>query len=210
MLRTDLCDEAIRLGQMMQQLIPDEPEVMGLLALMLLHDSRRTARTDAAGDYLTLEQQNRDFWDQDKISAGQALLEHALTLGRPDMYQLQAAISALHAEAETFEATDWLQIRLLYNRLYAVNPSPVVQLNALVALSFEQSADVALAAMDEVDFSELQTYQPYHSARADLLKRSGQLNAALQAYQLALDYSQNQQEQQFLQQQMQVLRHHIV
>lgn len=210
MLRTDLCDEAIRLGQMMQQLIPDDPEMMGLLALMLLHDSRRSARTDATGNYLTLEQQNREFWDQDQISAGTTLLKRALSLGKPEVYQLQAAISAVHAEAKTFAATDWLQIRLLYNRFYTLNPTPVVQLNAIVALSFEQSAEVALAAMDNINFSTLQQYQPYHSARADLLKRSGQLKAALQAYQLAIDYSQNQQEKQFLEQQVQKLRSQIV
>ncbi|MGB1010728.1 MAG: RNA polymerase sigma factor [Thiolinea sp.] len=210
MLRADLCEEAIRLGQMIHQLIPDDPEVMGLLALMLLHDSRRLARTDAGDNYLTLEQQNRDFWDQDKISTGQKLLKHALSLGKPGMYQLQAAISALHAEAETFAATDWLQIRLLYNRLYALNRSPVVQLNAIVALSFEQSAEVALGAMNEIDFSTLQQYQPYHSARADLLKRSGQLKTALEAYQLAIDYSQNQQEQLFLERQMNKLRKMLV
>lgn len=131
LVRTDLCEKAILLGQMLNQLIQDDPEVLGLLALMLLHDSRRTARLDAKQNYLSLEQQNRDFWDQEKIAMGKQLLHKALSMGKPGVYQLQAAISAVHTDASDFESTDWSQIRLLYNRLYALTPSPVIQLNAM-------------------------------------------------------------------------------
>lgn len=209
LMRTDLCEEAILLGQMLNQLIPDDPEVLGLLALMLLHDSRRAARLDAKQNYLSLEQQNRDFWDQEKIEAGKQLLHKALSMGKPGVYQLQAAISAVHTDSSDFESTDWLQIRLLYNRLYALTPSPVIQLNAIVALSYEQGAEVALTAMEDLDTSALAQYQPYHSARADILSRAGQLTAATTAYQQAIAYSQNKQERDFLEEQLKTLRRQI-
>ena len=205
LLRHDLCEEAILLADMLNQLIPQQPEVMGLLALLLLHDSRRNARVNAQQQYQSLEQQNRELWDQNKIQRGSDLIKKALSMGNLGAYQLQAAISAVHAEAETFDSTDWTQIRLLYNRLYALSPTPVVQLNAIVALSYEQSAEVALNNMKKIDFTALQNYQPYHAARADLLRRTEQLVAAAQAYRDAIRYSKNKQESEFLTNQLRAI-----
>ena len=200
-IRSDLCEEAIRLAQMLNQLIPNEPEVMGLLALMLLHDSRKNARLGSQQQYLSMEQQDRSIWDQEKIQTGKQLLERALPMGLIGPYQLQAAISAVHADATDFASTDWMQIRLLYNRLYELTPTAVIQLNAVVALSFEADAETALTAMERIDFSSLANYQPYHATLADLYRRSDQLLAASEAYQLAIKYSNNQYERAFLEKQ---------
>lgn len=200
-IRADLCEEAIRLAQMINQLIPNDPEVMGLLALILLHDSRRNARLDSKQEYLSLEQQDRSLWDKDKIQTGKQLLEQAIPMGQLGTYQLQAAISAVHADATGFASTDWMQIRLLYNRLYELTPTTVVQLNAIVALSFEEDAETALSAMSNIDFSSLSKYQPYHATLADLYRRSEQLLASSHAYQLAIKYSSNQYERTFLEKQ---------
>lgn len=208
-IRTDLCEEAIRLAQMLNQLVPDDPEVMGLLALMLLSDSRKNARLGSKQQYLPLAQQDRSIWDQEKIHAGKQLLEKALPMGVIGPYQLQAAISAVHADATNFDSTDWMQIRLLYNRLYELTPTAVIQLNAIVALSFEKDAETALEAMNTIDFTSLANYQPFHATLADLYKRSGQLLAASKAYRLAINFSGNQFERAFLEKQYSEVKHQL-
>jgi RNA polymerase sigma-70 factor (ECF subfamily) len=202
MLRTDLCNEAIHLAQMLNLLTPNEPEVMGLLALLLLHDSRRDSRFAGSRHYLPLQTQDRSLWDKNKITQGKQLLTKALSMGKLGCYQLQAAISAVHSDAKSFMTTDWTQIRFLYNRLYEITPSPIISLNSIVALSYEQSAEVALEAMLKVDLSTLIEYQPYHAARADLLSRANQTSAACAEYELAINYSQNKQEKAFLKDQL--------
>lgn len=202
--REDLSTEAIRLCQMLADLIQDEPEVIGLLALMLLHDSRRKARTSAEGHYVTLEQQERNRWDKEKISAGLGNLKKALSLQRPGPYQIQAAISAVHAEANSFATTDWREIMLLYNKLYELQPSPVVKLNAIAALSFCCGAEAGLDALEKLEKqSDLNNYQPYHAAHADMLRRSGRAEEAVYAYNNAIKFSSNAVEKQFLEQRRQ-------
>jgi RNA polymerase sigma-70 factor (ECF subfamily) len=197
--REDLCAEAIRLGRILVGLAPAEPEVAGLLALMLLHDSRRPARTDDAGNFVTLEQQDRDLWDREKIEAGKKLLKAALGLRRPGSYQVQAAISAVHADAESYAVTDWRQIVLLYRKLYELQPSRVIRLNAAVALSWAEGVEAGLAALDELERQGgLETYQPLHAARADLLRRAGRSEEAAEAYRRALELTSNATEQRFL------------
>jgi RNA polymerase sigma-70 factor (ECF subfamily) len=197
--REDLCAEAIRLGRILVGLAPAEPEVAGLLALMLLHDSRRPARTDDAGNFVTLEQQDRDLWDREKIEAGKKLLKAALGLRRPGSYQVQAAISAVHADAESYAVTDWRQIVLLYRKLYELQPSRVIRLNAAVALSWAEGVEAGLAALDELERQGgLERYQPLHAARADLLRRAGRSEEAAEAYRRALELTSNATEQRFL------------
>ena len=204
--QTDLCEEAIRLANMLYQLIPSEPEVMGLLALTMLHESRRNARIGSKKEYRPLSDQDRSLWDHEKIDAGTQLLKQALQQGKVGAYQLQAAIGAVHAEASNFESTDWMQIRLLYQRLYELNPTAVIQLNAVVALSFEKDAETALAAMANVDFSSLAEYQPYHATLADLFRRSEQLLAASEAYEQAINLSSNQFEKAYLENQRAIIQ----
>lgn len=198
-IRNDLCREAIRLGRILAKLVPAEPEAAGLLALMLLHDARRAARSDAQANLITLERQNRERWDRDLIAAGVHLLDGALTLGSPGPYQIQAAISALHAQAPSYAATDWPQIALLYGKLYALQPSPVVRLNAAVALSFAEGAEAALPTMAELDRQgTLARYQPFHAAHADILRRAGRKTATAEAYRQALALTRNAAERRFL------------
>jgi len=202
--REDLCREAIRLGQTLVNLVPREPEVLGLLALMLLHDSRRTARTDAAGEFVTLERQDRSAWNRQQIEVGVVLLRGALALGRIGPYQLQASISAVHAGAASYAATDWNEIVRLYGRLHELQPSPVIKLNAAVALSFAEGTDAGLTALLELEEQGgLERYQPFHAARADLLRRAGRKPDAAAAYRRALDLTDNAAEQRFLKQRMQ-------
>ena len=203
-LRAALCEEAIRLGRIIVELMPGEAEVMGLLALMLLHDSRRAARTDPNGELVTLEDQDRRKWNQAAIDTGSALLHRASALGPAGPYKIQAAISAIHARAADHEATDWAAIVDLNDRLHALNPSPVIALNRAVALSFAAGPDAGpnagLAALDSLnDDGALGRYQPYHAARADLLRRAGQNTEAAGAYGQALMYTTNAAEQRFLQ-----------
>ena len=201
--RADLCREAIRLGQALVNLVPREPEVIGLLALMLLHDSRRTARSDAAGNFVTLELQDRSLWNRKQIDSGVVLLRGALALGRIGPYQLQASISAVHASAASYAATDWKEIVLLYDRLYELQPSPVVKLNAVVALSLAEGTDAGLTALAELEKSGgLERYQPFHAAQADLLRRSGRGEEAAAAYRRALELTNNVAEQRFLKQRL--------
>ncbi len=197
--RGELCREAIRLGRILAQLVPTEPEAAGLLALMMLHDSRRLARSDSQGDLITLERQDRGLWDRDLIAAGTRLLEDALARGCPGPYQIQAAISALHAQAPNYAATDWRQITRLYGELYALQPSPVVRLNAAVALSFADGAEAALPTLAELERQgALARYQPFHAAHADTLRRAGRKAAAARAYRQTLTLTRNAAERRFL------------
>ena len=198
-IRCELCREAIRLGRILAKLVPAEPETAGLLALMLLHDSRRTARSDAQGNLITLEQQDRPRWDRDLIAAGARLLDGALAHGSPGPYQIQAAISALHAQAPSYAATDWQEITLLYGELYALRPSPVVRLNAAVALSYAEGAEAAIPMLAELERQgALARYQPFHAAHADILRRAGRKTAAAKAYRQAIALTGNATERRFL------------
>lgn len=205
LVRRDLCAEAIRLGRVLMALLESAPEVEpqpeagGLLALMLLHDSRRAARTDAAGDLVLLEDQDRGLWDEAEIAEGVARLEVALALRRPGPYQIQAAISALHAQAPTAADTDWVQIAALYRELQRHVDSPVVALNRAVALGMAQGPLTALALLDEPEMVQsLANYHLYHAARADFLRRGGYRAEAREAYSQALALCQNRAERVFL------------
>ena len=206
LIRQDLCAEAIRLARVLVELIAseadlsDEPEATGLLALMLLHASRRAARVDAAGDLVLLEDQDRTLWNWAEIVEGMELLDAALALRRPGPYQIQAAISALHAEAPTADETDWRQIALLYARLVHMTPSPVVELNQAVAVAMADGPDAGLELLDRLRLGEtLAHYHLYHAARADLLRRAGRYKDAAASYRAALRLCQNRIEQRFLQ-----------
>ncbi len=197
--RSELCHEAIRLGWILAQLVPGEPDTAGLLALMLLHDSRRVARSDAQGNLITLEKQDRAHWDQGQIATGARLLKDALIQGNTGPYQIQAAISALHAQAPSHSATDWQEITLLYGELYALQPSPVVRLNAAVALSFAEGAEAALPTLAELEKQgALARYQPFYAAHADTLRRAGHMTPAAKAYRQALALTRNAAERRFL------------
>ena len=201
--RADLCHEAIRLGNILLSLVPQEPEVAGLHALMLLHDSRRPARTNHDGNMVTLEHQDRALWKQDQIEKGIDLLQQALLLSRPGPFQIQAAISSAHAQAKNYNETDWHEITLLYGKLYELQPSPVIKLNAVVALSFAHGAKAGLTAMAELDAQgQLAQYQPYHAARADLFRRAGRKVDSATAYRRALEITENAAEQHFLEQRL--------
>jgi len=185
-IRRDLTTEAIRLARVLDRLMPDEPEAAGLLALMLLHDSRRDARTDAAGDLVTLEHQDRGRWDRAAIAEGTRLLRGALRRGRPGPYQVQAAIAACHAEATRPQDTDWPQIAALYGRLAALVPSAVVALNRAVAVGMADGPEAGLALLDEPAVSgALRAYHLLPAARADLLRRAGRTDEAADAYRAA-------------------------
>jgi RNA polymerase sigma-70 factor (ECF subfamily) len=193
--RPDLMSEAIRLGGILAALMPDESEVLGLEALMLLQASRTHARSADDGGLVLLEDQDRTLWDRDLIARGAALLERALSLRRPGPYQVQAAIAALHAEAETPEDTDWLQIALLYGELARLQPSPVVELNRAVAVAMADSPEAGLALLDGLP---LERYHLFHSARADLLRRAGRADEARVAYERARELATNESERAFL------------
>ena len=179
LVRVDLCAEAIRLGRLVAELMPDEPEVAGLLALMLLTESRRRARTGPGGELVLLADQDRSRWDGALIDEGQALVRRCLRRGEPGRYQLQAAIAAVHSDAPTAEATDWRQVLALYDQLYALAPSPVVALNRAVAVAEVQGPGPALALVDAID---LPRYHVLHAVRAELLRRLGRVAAATEAY----------------------------
>jgi RNA polymerase sigma-70 factor (ECF subfamily) len=193
LVRADLCDEAIRLGRLLVDLMPDDAESAGLLALMLLHDSRRAARTDAAGRFVALPDQDRGRWDAGRIEEGTAVLDRALRLRRPGPYQLQAAIAALHATAPDPEHTDWHQIAGLYCRLERVAPSPVIAVNRAVALGMADGPNAGLALLDELAADRrMAAYQPFHAARAELLRRAGAAPDAAAAYSRAIELSANE------------------
>jgi RNA polymerase sigma-70 factor (ECF subfamily) len=205
--REDLSVEAIRLGRILSDLAPDEPEVTGLLALMLLHDSRRAARLDENGEMVALEQQDRQRWNPGRIDEGVALLDRALALGRVGPFQVQAAISAVHAHAATRGSIDWGEIVGLYRHLYRLQPTPVVRLNAIVAQSFAEGPAPALRAMAELEADgALDGYQPYHAARADLLRRTGDGAGATAAYRRALELTVNESDSAFIRRRLSALR----
>jgi RNA polymerase sigma-70 factor, ECF subfamily len=190
--RDELCEEAIRLGKVLAVLMPDEPEAHGLLALMLLHDARREARLDAAGELVLLDDQDRSLWDRAWIAEGRRVLDRALRLRRPGPYQLQAAIASLHFEEET----DWPQIAALYGRLSELAPSPVVELNWAVAVAMAEGPAHGLALIDRI--TGLDGYRHLHSARADLLRRLGRDGEAAEAYRRALELAAQPAERVFL------------
>src|SRR5690606_6112677 len=179
LVRGDLCDEAIRLGRALAALMPGEPEVLGLLGLMLLADARREARLDADGSFVPLGGQDRSRWDRLKIAEGQAIVRRCLQLARPGPYQVQAAIQAVHSDAPAFEDTDWRQIVALYDQLYALTPTPVVALNRAVALAEIAGAEAGLTALESVALDE---YHLYHAVRGDLLARLGRVEDARAAF----------------------------
>jgi RNA polymerase sigma-70 factor (ECF subfamily) len=192
LIRRELCAEAIRLGRALSELMPDEPEVGGLLALMLLHDARRAARVSVDGEPVMLADQDRSRWDSAEIAEGQRLVERSLRLARPGAYQLQAAIAALHAEAPNAESTDWRQIAALYAVLTTLNPSPVVELNRAVAVAMADGPAHGLALIDRPEVaSPLESYRWLHVARAELLRRLERFDEAQKAYLRALDLSDN-------------------
>jgi RNA polymerase sigma-70 factor (ECF subfamily) len=198
LVRVDLSAEALRLGRVLVELMPDEPEAMGLLALMLLTDSRRPARTSADGSMVRLADQDRSRWDQHLIREGHALVRACLRRNQPGPYQVQAAIAAVHADASTNEATDWAQVVTLYDQLHAHRPNPVVQLNRAIAIGELHGADAGLAALGAIDIDRLADYQPYHASRADLLARAGRTRDAVTAYDRALALTTNPTERAFL------------
>ena len=187
-IRDDLCAEAIRLGRVLRELMPDEPEVAGLLALMLLTDARRAARVDAAGALVTLDEQDRSLWDAATIAEGHHLVRECLRRNRPGHYQLLAAVNAVHTDAATAADTDWGQVLALYDQLYAVTPTRVVALNRAVALAEVEGPASALVVVDGLD---LDTYHPYHATRADLLRRLGRNPDAVAAYDRAIGLTAN-------------------
>jgi RNA polymerase sigma-70 factor, ECF subfamily len=192
LVRGELCDEAIRLGRLLATLMPDDAETAGLLALMLLHDSRRASRTDAEGRYVSLADQDRSRWDAARIAEGTRALDRALRLRRPGPYQLQAAIAALHATAPTADETDWAQIAALYGRLACHTGSPVVQVNRAVAVGMAHGPRAGLCVLDRLEGDpRVGGYQPFHAARADLLRRAGDEHGAADAYGRAIELSTN-------------------
>ncbi len=195
LVRGDLCVEAIRLGRLLCDLLPGEPEARGLLALMLLHDARRDTRTDDTGAIVVLEDQDRSRWDRGKIAEGSALVEQALRAERPGSYAIQAAIAALHAGARTAAETDWQQIAALYGVLAGINPSPVVQLNRAVAVALADGIEEGLAQLDAI---HLPGYYLLPAARADLLRRLGRRAKAAAAYRQAITLVTNDAERRYL------------
>ncbi|MET7685997.1 RNA polymerase sigma factor [Streptomyces sp. NPDC005423] len=199
LVRTNLCAEAVRLARVLVRLMPDEPEVPGLLALLLLHDARRTTRVDGAGDLVTLEEQDRTAWDRAEVAEGGALLEATLRRGRPGPYQIQAAIAACHTTAPTAEETDWADIVALYGELERHVPSAVVRLNRAVAVGMAQNPSAGLELVAELERSgELAGYHLLPATRADLLRRMGRRAEAAESYAAALELAENDAERRFL------------
>jgi RNA polymerase sigma-70 factor (ECF subfamily) len=193
--RADLCAEAIRLARLLAVLMPDEPEASGLLALLLLAESRRPARADAGGGIVLLAEQDRSLWDAGLIAEGQQIVRELLRRNQPGPYQVQAAIAAVHSDAATAAQTDWGQVVALYDQLYALMPTPVVALNRAVAVAEVAGPQAALALADDLDLPE---YHLYHATRADLLRRLGRPAEAAAAYESAIGLARNQAEREFL------------
>jgi len=197
--RCELCTEAIRLARVLLELMPENPENSGLLALMLLHDSRRDARSTRDGQLVTLEEQDRSRWHWEQIAEGRLLVERALGLRSAGPYQIQAAIAAVHAEAKKAEDTDWRQIAALYGILRVKQNSPIVLLNHAVAIAMSEGLERGLALVDELGSSgDLEHYHLFHAARADLLRRLGRTRESVEAYQRALALTSNAVERGYL------------
>jgi RNA polymerase sigma-70 factor (ECF subfamily) len=203
-LRAELCDEGIRLGRLLVTLLPQESEILGLLALMLLIDARRDARV-VGGGLVLLSAQDRTLWDPSKMDEGRALMRVCLTRNRPGTYQLQAAVNAVHGDAPSAASTDWRQILELYDQLMSIAPSAVVALNRAVAVAEVGGVVHALQLVDAID---LPKYHLYHAVRADLLRRVGRSADAASAYRLAIDNCENKMERDFLVRQLQSLARH--
>lgn len=199
LLRRELCAEAIRLARILIHLLPEYPENLGLLALMLLHDSRRDARVNAEGELAPMEEQDRSLWHREQIVEGLELVDKAMRMGRVGPYQLQAAIAALHAEATKPEETDWKQIAALYQALKELHPSPIVALNHAVAVALGEGLEEGLRQIEKLGASgELDSYHLYHAACADLLRRMGKREQALEEYDRALALTGNAVERRYL------------
>jgi RNA polymerase sigma-70 factor, ECF subfamily len=196
LVRDELCAEAIRLGRVLVELMPNEPEAVGLLALMLLLEARRPARTTADGALVPLADQDRRLWNRDLIAEGQAMVRDCLRRNRPGPYQIQAAINAVHADAPTAAQTDWWQILQLYNQLLMIAPSPIVAVNRAVAVAEVEGPDAALALLDGLD---LENYYLFHAVRADMLRRLGRNDEAATAYQAAIGRTSNLTEREYMQ-----------
>jgi RNA polymerase sigma-70 factor, ECF subfamily len=199
LMRDDLCTEAIRLGRLLAALMPGDPEVMGLLALMLLIESRRPARVSGGGDLVLLADQNRALWNRRLIAEGQAIVRRCLRRNQPGPYQIQAAINAVHSAAPVASATDWRQIVRLYDQLLAIAPGPVVALNRAVAVAEVEGPQAALALVDDLSPLDLDGYYLFHAIRADLLRRLGRADDAARAYAAAIARTGNARERDFLQ-----------
>jgi RNA polymerase sigma-70 factor (ECF subfamily) len=207
LVRGELCDEAIRLGELLCRLMPDDAEVCGLSALMLLHDARRAARVDSSGQYVALDEQDRSLWDQDRIREGLTKLERAVRLRRPGEYQLQAAITALQIQAPEADATDWAQVAELYGALALLNPSPVIELNRAVAVGLASGAAAGLALLEPLlGDPALERYQPLYAAHAELLSRAGEASDAARAYERAIALTTNAVEHAELERRLDALR----
>ena len=202
LMRDDLCEEAIRLARLLTDLLPDEPEVVGLLALMLLIEARRATRTTPDGDFVSLAEQDRGRWDRSLIREGHALVRECLRIGKPGPYQIQAAINAVHCDAATASATDWWQILQLYNQLMAIAPSPVVALNRAVAVAEVEGPDAALSLLNGL---EMDHYYLLHAIRADMLQRIGNTAEAAAAYEAAIAATENVAERDFLRRKLQAM-----
>jgi len=208
LIRNDLCAEAIRLGRVLCELLPNEPENMGLLALMLLQDSRREARVNEEGELVTLEEQDRSRWDAAEIAEGMRLVQAALSLRRVGNYQLQAAIAAVHAEAKHADETDWRQIVALYGELLRITSSPVVALNHAAAVAMSEGPEQGLRLLEAAGGSgdALQNYYLFHASRADLLRRLNRLDEAATAYTTALSLTTNLVEQNYIRRRLEELK----
>ena len=207
LVREELCDEAIRLSDLLCRLMPDDAEVWGLSALMLLHDARRTARVDPSGRWVAFDAQDRSLWDEDRMRAGLTKLERAVRLRHPGEYQLQAAITALQLQAPDAEATDWEQIAELYGALAALNPSPVVELNRAVAVGMASGPRAGLELLEPLlGEPALERYQPLHAAHAELLSRAGDAEGAAGAYERAIALTANAVERAELERRVDALR----
>jgi len=200
LVRRELCTEAVHLGRLLRALLPAPSEVAGLLALMLLHDSRRAARLDAAGELVTLEEQDRSLWDRGQITEGQALAEAALRRGGAGFYALQAAIAALHAQGTRADETDWPQIAALYALLLRLHPSPVVALNHAAAVAMGERLERGLRLIEQLEATgELEAYHLLPAAKADILRRLGRRPEAAAAYERALELVTHDAERRYLQ-----------
>jgi RNA polymerase sigma-70 factor (ECF subfamily) len=198
LVRSHLVEDALRLARALCELLPGEPEPAGLLGLMLLHDSRREARVSDAGDIVLLEDQDRTRWNRAQITEGAGLVERALRMGRPGPYQIQGAIAAVHAEAQSAADTDWRQIAILYEELLRRQRSPVIELNRAVAVSFAVGPGDGLQLLEAIERGAMEQYAPYHLARADMLRRLGRLAEARACYERALPFTQNERVRRFI------------